>query len=293
MNDIGPLAAVSVAVGIPGKGIWTGTQQTGSTPLAVDSGTVFHAESTGKVFTAFVILELVEQGTLSLDATIDRWYPSIPRSGSITIRHLLTHSSGIPSFETCPEYVPERCYTPMEKVAWSIKYPYLFEPGKSFSYSNTGYILLGLIAEQATGKNFEDLLTEYVIAPLGLRNTFPITNENKNAVIRIPGCSHGQPIASQEDFTGPSYAGPIASTPTDIVLFFQALMSGQLISPQSVQEMFTDMMSFPGTDFPAFYGKGIMALPDVPPSQFPSDLLIEHNGGSSWMGFYSYPVLVP
>jgi D-alanyl-D-alanine carboxypeptidase len=288
-----PLNGISVAVGVPNRGMWIATRHTKDNSAPIDTTTLFHAESTGKMFTSVVILKLVEQGILSLDMTIDKWYSFIPRSDRITIRHLLTHTSGIPTFEAQKEYLPENYYEPIDKVKWSIKYPYLFEPGTAFSYSNTGYIILGLIAEQATGKTFANLLTEYIITPLGLKNTVPITKENRNIVISIPGHGARQIINPHEDYTGPAQAGMIASTPKDIIIFFQALMSGQLLSPQSVQEMFTDMMKFPDTQVPTFYGKGIMALPDVPPSEFPSDLFIEHNGGGPDMGFFCFPVYVP
>jgi D-alanyl-D-alanine carboxypeptidase len=287
------LSGISVAVGIPDTGIWTTVRQNGNDPFRIDTNTIFHAESTGKMYTSVIILKLIEQGILSLDATIDNWFSFIPKSDKITIRHLLMHTSGIRSFESCKEYDYTKVYQPMEKVKWSIKYPYLFEPGKSFAYSNTGYIILGLIAEQATGKSFENLLQENIITPLGLTNTYAITMENKEIVIKVKGHSGGKPIEHMEDVTGPSYSGCIASTPKDIILFFQALMSGRLLTKESVQEMFTDMNRFHDMQVPVFYGKGIMALPDVPVNEFPYDLFIEHNGGSDWMGFYCYPLYVP
>jgi D-alanyl-D-alanine carboxypeptidase len=287
------LSGISVAVGIPDTGIWTAVRQNGDDTYNIDTNTVFHAESTGKMFTSVVILKLIEQGMLSLDMTIDKWFSFIPQSDKITIRHLLMHTSGIKSFESCNEYDYTKVYQPIEKVKWSVKYPYLFEPGKSFSYSNTGYIILGLIAEQVTGKSFENLLQEEIITPLALTNTFPITMENRETVIKIKGHKKGKLIERMEDVTGPAYSGYIATTPKDIIIFFQALMSGQLLTKESVQEMFMDMNRFPDTSVPVFYGKGIMALPDVPSSEFPYDLFIEHNGGSDWMGFYCYPLYVP
>ena len=287
------LSSISVAMGIPDTGIWIAVRQNGVDSYNIDTNTVFHAESTGKIFTSVIILKLIEQGMLSLDMTIDKWFSFIPQSDKITIRQLLMHTSGIKSFESCKEYDYTKVYQPIEKVKWSVKYPYLFEPGKSFSYSNTGYIILGLIAEQVTGKSFENLLQENIIAPLALTNTFPITMENRETVIKIKGHKEGKLIEPMEDVTGPAYAGYIASTPKDIIIFFQALMSGRLLTKESVQEMFKDMNHFPDTSVPTFYGKGIMALPDVPSSQFPYDLFIEHNGGSDWMGFYCYPLYVP
>jgi D-alanyl-D-alanine carboxypeptidase len=292
LKDIN-LSGISVAVGIPDTGIWTAVRQNGNDIYNIDTNTVFHAESTGKIFTSVIILKLIEQGMLSLDMTIDKWFSFIPQSDKITIRQLLMHTSGIKSFESCKEYDYTKVYQPIEKVKWSIKYPHLFEPGKSFSYSNTGYIILGLIAEQVTGKSFENLLQENIITPLGLKNTFPITMENRETVIKIKGHNAGKIIEPMEDVTGPSYAGYIATTPKDIIIFFQALMSGRILTKESVQEMFMDMNRFPDTSVPVFYGKGIMALPDVPSNEFPYDLFIEHNGGSDWMGFYCYPLYVP
>ena len=294
------IEGISVAVGVPGKGIWTSTRQKGNDNVIIDSSTIFHAESTGKIYTSTVMLKLIEEGILSLDMTLDNWYSPtplsnkiyIPRSDKITIRHLLTHTSGIPSFESCPDYVPGNYYEPIEKVKWSIKYPYLFNQGESFSYCNTGYILLGLIAEKETGKSFADLLTEYIINPLGLKNTIPITSENKNTVIQINGHHYGQPLIPGEDRTGPAFAGMIASTPTDIIIFLQALVSGQLISEQSVQEMFTDMIRWSEIQNSVYYGKGIMLFPDVP-IDIGKFTFISHNGGSTWMGFHCYLHYLP
>jgi CubicO group peptidase (beta-lactamase class C family) len=286
------IQGISVAVGVPGKGIWTAALQKGNSSVTIDSNTVFHAESTGKIFTSVVILKLIEEGILSFDMTLNKWYSFIPRSDKITIRHLLTHTSGIPSFESCPDYEPENYYEPIEKVNWSIKYPYLFKPGEGFSYCNTGYVLLGLIAEKETGKSFANLLEEYIINPLGLKNTFPITKENKNSVIKVTGHHYGQPLVPGEDRTAPSSAGMIASTPTDIIIFLQALVSSQLISAQSVQEMFTDMIKWPDIQNSVFYGKGIVLFPEVS-IEIGKFSFISHNGGSTWMGFHCYLHYVP
>ncbi|MBK8806996.1 MAG: beta-lactamase family protein [Bacteroidales bacterium] len=287
------ISSMSVAIGIPDVGVWSAVRQNNDDENRIDTNTIFHAESTGKIYTSVLILKLVEQGVLSLDTSIDKWFSYIPKSDKITIRDLLMHTSGIPSFESCKEYDYTKVYQPMEKVLWSLKYPFLFEPGTSFSYSNTGYILLGLIAEQATGKSFEELLQQNIISPLGLKYTYAITFENKDTLITLKGHKGGKEIILMEDVTGPSFSGYIASTPKDQIVFLQALMSGRLISKESVEDMFNEMNRFPEMKPPAYYGKGIMAMPDIPSNQFPYDLLIEHNGGSTWMGFYSYPLYVP
>lgn len=135
---------------------------------AADS-TVYQSGSVGKQFTAALVVRLVQEGRLGLDDPIARWLPEGPPEWRrITLRHLLTHTSGIPDYaDSTLDY--RKDYTEDELIALAAGLPPAFEPGARWSYSNTGYVLLGIIIHRATGTFYGDLLRSLVFEPLGMR----------------------------------------------------------------------------------------------------------------------------
>src|SRR4051794_17114544 len=135
---------------------------------ATDS-TVYQSGSLGKQFTAALVLQLADSGRLALDQPIRRYLPEgPPRWDSVTVRHLLTHTSGIPDY-TDSVVDLRREYTEDQLVRVAAGLPPLFAPGERWSYSNTGYVLLGAIVRRVSGRFYGDLLRERLFAPLGLR----------------------------------------------------------------------------------------------------------------------------
>ena len=135
---------------------------------ATDS-TVYQSGSVGKQFTAALVMTLVREGRLGLDDPICRWFPEGPPAWQpITVRHLLTHTSGIPDYtEGQVDY--RRDYTEEELVAAAVRLPLEFSPGETWRYSNTGYALLGFLVGRATGQFYGDLLRDRIFEPLGMR----------------------------------------------------------------------------------------------------------------------------
>ena len=134
---------------------------------ATDS-TLYQSASVGKQFTAALVLTLAREGRLGLDTSIRRWLPEAPAAWQpITVRHLLTHTSGIPDYtEGAVDY--RRDYTEDELLAAAVRLPLEFTPGETWRYSNTGYALLGFLVRRATGRFYGDLLRERVFGPAGM-----------------------------------------------------------------------------------------------------------------------------
>ena len=138
----------------------------------------FRVGSITKTFVATVVLQLAAEGTLGLDDALERWLPGLVANGqAITLRQLLNHTSGIYNYTDDQALNrtlirnPRRVLTPVELVAVATKHGPNFDPGKRWSYSNTGYILLGLVIEKATATSLEQELRERIFEPLALTRT--------------------------------------------------------------------------------------------------------------------------
>jgi D-alanyl-D-alanine carboxypeptidase len=251
-------------------------------------GLNYRVASVTKPFVATVVLQLVAEGRLSLSDTVERWLPGIlPYGDQVSIRQLLNHTSGVPEYLVVPllelygsEQGRFRSWTPQELVALVADQPPLFPPGTTFSYSNTNYVLAGLIVETATGNKLGKELAGRIFRPLRLRDTFfPVNRPD------IPGRNaHGYslPLGEQGpvvdgpllDFTvyNPSLAwaaGNLVSDLGDLTRFFRALLGGRLLSPGLLAEMTTTVPIGQG----AGYGLGLLVL------ETPCGRLIGHDGG--------------
>jgi D-alanyl-D-alanine carboxypeptidase len=229
-------------------------------PLRV--GDEVRVGSITKTVIATITLQLVEEGRLRLIDTVERWLPGmVPNGAAITIRMLLNHTSGIFDYVEDPDWFaavlanPYRYWSPQELVAVGTAHPPLFPPGQGLAYSNTAYILIGLVLEEVTGQPVQDLVTQRVVRPLRLHGTFFATS----ARFRGP-YAHGYfpPSLTGDGYVDtsswpPSFAwtaGALVSTAPDLSRFYQALLSGRLLSPTLLDEMTTTV-----TD-PAFPGLG-------------------------------------
>jgi D-alanyl-D-alanine carboxypeptidase len=227
-------------------------------------------------------------GRLSLSDAVQRWLPGIlPYGDQVTIRQLLNHTSGVPDYQDEPILTLYgswhgrfRAWTPQELVGLVANQPPGFPPGTAWSYSNTGYVLLGLIVEAATGNKLDQELDRRIIRPLGLRNTFlPVNSPG------IPGpASRGYslPISPQGevlndpllDFTvyNPSFVwgtGNLISNLDDLTRFFRALLGGRLLPPELLAAMTTTVT----TDRPGIgWGLGLMVV------NTPAERLLGHDG---------------
>jgi CubicO group peptidase (beta-lactamase class C family) len=199
----------------------------------------FRIGSITKMFTAAMILQLVEEGKLKLTDTLDKFLPQVPNAKKITIVQILWHRSGIPNVrreQNAQGNVNTIPVTKDEMLALIVKATPDFEPDTKRSYSNSGYQLLGLILEKVTGKPYGEALTERITSKIGLANTYIATGNidvSKNEALTYMNFGDGWKPAPE---THPSIlfsAGAIVSTPNDLAKFIQALFDGKIVSKES------------------------------------------------------------
>ncbi len=206
--------------------------------------TKFRLGSVTKQFTAVLTLILAEQGKLSLDDPVSKHFAEAPPTWEkITLRHLLSHTSGIPNFTSFPDFRErDKEPSPPQKTILLFKdKPLDFEPGEKFAYSNSGYVLMGAILETVGGKPYAELLKEHVFDPLQLANTgydLPETviPERASGYRRS---NDGLTNTPYVDMLTPHAAGALYSTVEDLALWDRALRAGKLMSPPSYEAMFT------------------------------------------------------
>ena len=207
--------------------------------------TRFRLGSITKQFTAMLTLQLVEQGKIKLDAKISDYLPDYRKDigEKVTVHHLLTHTSGIPSYTGQPGFFENVSRNPYKVSDFVKKYAsgnLEFEPGSKFSYNNSGYFLLGAIIEQVTGKPYEQVLKQNILDPAGMKNT---GYDHHDTIIpkRASGYSKtpdGYTNALYLDMSIPYAAGSMYSTVEDLYLWDQALYTDKLLSAQSKELMY-------------------------------------------------------
>lgn len=210
-----------------------------------EADTKFRLGSITKQFTATLIMQLVEQGKLKLDGKLSEYLPDYRKDvgDKVTIHHLLTHTSGIPSYTSMPNFMAEVSrdpYTPVEFVKKYASGDLEFEPGAKFRYNNSGYFLLGAIIEKLHGKPYEQVLKEQVFDPLGMKNS---GYDHADAILpkRASGYEKtptGYRNAPYLDMSLPYAAGSLYSTVEDLYLWDQALYTDKLISAKGKELMF-------------------------------------------------------
>lgn len=205
--------------------------------------TKFRIGSLTKQFTAMSVMMLQERGRLSVEDSICKYLPQCPEKFQpITIRHLLTHTSGIPNFSYSPNRVEQVSTSPLARHMEQLgNAPLEFKPGERFSYSNSGYVLLGHIIEKASGVPYEQFLRENIFEPLQMKNT---GYEERNSIVkhRASGYSlRGDALrpAPFVDMSMPYSAGGLYSTVEDMYLWDQSLYTEKLVSRQSLDAVFT------------------------------------------------------
>lgn len=247
-----------------------------NTPFTPDAK--FRLGSLTKQFTAACIMLLQERGKLKTSDLISQYIPVTPAAWSkITIRNLLTHTSGIPNFTDVPDYMNHVALLPTTPAKLYLSFrdkPLDFQPGAKFSYSNSNYILLGMIVEQASGMKYADFLQKNIFGPLHMDNT----GVDSNARIlhhRVYGYSKAADKiinADYADMTVPYAAGALYSTTHDLATWNNALYGGKVLKPESLTEMTTPYKSNYA------YGLGVKTVD--------GNKRIEHGGGIE--GFTTY-----
>jgi D-alanyl-D-alanine carboxypeptidase len=248
----------------------------------VEFDTRFRMGSNTKTFVAVVMLQLVEEGTLGLEDTVEQWLPGVvsgnDNDGSrITIRQLLQHTSGLHNYTadlftgfTAEDFerVRHDSVTPEDLVAIALAHPPDFEPGASWNYSNTNYILCGMIIEKATGRSWASEVQTRISAPLGLTATSEPGDDPDLPTPHSQGYHlfvENEPLLDVTSYnhTWGGAAGSLITTLDDLTHFWRALQSGELLAPAQLAEMQTTVAAvgldevIPGLQ----YGLGIMSVP--------------------------------
>ncbi|MGW2156832.1 serine hydrolase domain-containing protein [Nonomuraea sp. NPDC001699] len=232
--------------------------------------------STTKTFTAAVVLQLAGEGKVELDAPVERYLPRLVRGNGhdgrlITVRQLLQHTSGLPDHSKA---IPgtffdnrHRYFEPRELVDLALTQQPLFPPGKGWSYSNTGYVLLGLLVQKVTGRPIGAEITDRIITPLGLGDTYwpnpgeqRIRGAHPRAYKSRTGEPGGEPVdASEMDPSRGWAAGQLVSTPRDVNRFLGALLGGRLLKPAMLEQM-KRTVPVPGAPRGWGYGLGLTKI---------------------------------
>ena len=207
--------------------------------------TKFRLGSITKQFTSMLIMQLVEQGKISLEGKLSTYLPDYRKDTGekVTVHNLLTHTSGIPSYTGLPRFFQDVSRNPYSVEEFVKKYcsgDLEFEPGSKFSYDNSGYFLLGAIIEKVTGKPYEQVLKERILDPLNMKDTGydhheTIMKRRASGYQRSPGGIINAPYL---DMSLPYAAGSLYSTVDDLYLWDQALYSDKLLSPKYKELMF-------------------------------------------------------
>lgn len=232
--------------------------------------------SNTKTFTAVVVLQLAEEGRLDLDESVEHYLPGVVRgtgidADAITVRQLLQQTGGLPDYDEVPFSRPEDILTtlhryaePHELVDAALTRPASCAPGERWEYSNTNYVLAGLVAQRVTGRPIGEEITTRIIEPLRLRDTYwPPEGEQEIRGHHPSGYLRFDPAEPYVDVTemDPSLgwaAGQLVSSPDDLRRFLEALLAGRLLSPELMAEMTTTVPA-PGFDITDGwdYGLGI------------------------------------
>ena len=235
--------------------------------IKANNETKYRIGSISKSFTAILVLKAVENKKLELNQTIDKWFPTIKNSEKISVKQLLNHRSGIFNFTNSPNYLnlSTQVKTEEEMIEIIKTGGNNFSPDSRAEYSNSNYVLLTYILEKTFLKSYSELLSEYIVKPADLKNTYvfgkinTINNESKS--YKFLGSWIEE---SETNYTIPLGAGAITSTTSDLTKFADALFGEQLLNSESLEAMKTIQEG---------YGYGLFQIP------FYSSLGFGHTGG--------------
>lgn len=238
-----PSTAIGALLRLNGEVVWEGNvgianRETGA---ALARGARVPIYSLTKTFTAVVALSLARENHLAVAGPVSRWFPELPLPETMTIAHLLRHTSGLKDYFSLPEYRHDVCHRP--KHPWSeqdfleaiLPQGLLFEPGEGWAYSNIGYLLLRQIIERVANAPFAEAVAQFIAQPLGLKDTF-VAREISDWATCIPG--YGREVSSTNEAIDirhsyhPAWCAPgvAVSTPSDVTFFYNQLLQGKILN---------------------------------------------------------------
>jgi len=245
--------------------------------VPVKPETIFQSGSTGKQFTATAVMMLVEEGKLSLDDKITRYFPDGPEAWqNITVRHMLTHTSGMTDytldFDLRRDYTEDELYQRIKPI------PLAFQPGEKWSYSNLAYVMLGILIHKVSGKFYGDFLQERIFKPLEM-TTARIISESDIVPNRAAGYHVVNGQLKNQDWVSPSLNttadGALYLTIYDMAKWDAALYTDKLLKTSSLEQMWTPVKLNDGKTHPYGFGWAL--------GQVRGHRIIEHGG--AWQGF--------
>jgi CubicO group peptidase (beta-lactamase class C family) len=255
--------AMSMAVYVPDQGVWKGASGISAVGVPATPDMEFQIGSNTKLFTAVTIMKLVETNVIHLEDHLSQWIPTYTNvDPNITVRQLLNHSSGVAdlfsdAMMTFINANPTHIFTIPEVMSY-VGPKASFAPGAGFLYSNTNYVLLGMVAESATGVHISKLIRDNVLTPLQMDSTFYDTKETVLGTIAHPWIQGVDKNAiSHNAFNsagGP--AGSLYSTGAEMVQFYNAVFNNNFLTPASMTQL-TNFLS------PQNYGFGLYKYPSV------------------------------
>jgi D-alanyl-D-alanine carboxypeptidase len=268
------IPGLSAAVVFPDGSIWSG--QSGVAVVGgakVTGDTLFSVGSISKTFTSALVLDLAEQGVISLGDKLSKYLPKFPNAARITIRMLMNHTSGIrdmfdPSIFKQIAANPAARWKP-DQVLALISRPY-FAPGRDYRYSNTNYIILGQVIEKVTGKSVASLVHSQFLVPLGLTHTYLQWEEAPKGnlahgyvgrAVKPRDISKGQALIPYvSEATAVGAAGGVVSNAQDIAIWATALYDGAFLD-QATMTALLDVTTTARFKPDLFYGLGVEEMP--------------------------------
>lgn len=256
-------------------------------PMKTDN--IFRIGSITKQFTACAILKLAEENKLKLEDDITKFIPDYPTHDyTITIEHLLTHTSGIKSYTGMPQWTSEvrkKDFTPTELVDYFKNEEMEFAPGEKWNYNNSAYVLLGYIIEKVSGKSYEEYIEENFFAPLGMTHSF---YGNSSEIIKgyVGGYMPQGDYYKNADFlsmTQPYSAGSLVSNVDDLYTWYEAVMNYKVVSKESIAKAHRSYKLNDGKETNYGYGWSV--------GNIQGHRMIGHGGGIN--GFLSASLYLP
>ncbi len=249
--------------------------------VPVGPETIFQSGSLGKQFTAAGIMLQVERRRLALDDSIAKFFPGAPASWTpIQVRHLLTHTSGIPDY-TEGTIDLRRDYTEDDFVTFAFGLPLEFPAGSRWKYSNTGYVLLGAIIRKVSGRFYGDVLSDEIFKPLGMKTT-RVISEADIVPHRAAGYRLDNGELKNQEWVSPSLNttadGALYLSVRDLIAWDAGVRAREVLSAASWRQIFTPVTLNDGTTFPYGFGWRISERAGYP---------LHHHGGS-WQGFETH-----
>ncbi len=270
-----------VAVGIVDRGVVTARGYGFANVehgVPVTDQTIFQSGSLGKMFTATAVMLLVEDGKIALADPLTKYFPAAPASWQkLTVRHLLTHTSGIPDYTT-DTFDYRKDYTEEELAKFAFAMPLEFAAGSRWNYSNTGYALLGFIVHKASGQFYGDVLAKRVFEPLGM-TTARIITEADIVPNRAAGYQLVDGQLKNQDWVAPKLNttadGSLYFSMRDLILWEAAVKRRALLKAESWAQILTPVQLNSGKNYPYGFGWVIEERGGMP---------LQQHGGS-WQGF--------